>query len=135
MSMNIESVRTYCLSLPHATEDMQWECLLFRVAGKIFALVPFEADGAVISLKSTQQQAAELLEREGILRAPYLGRYHWIALETWEALSDRELRELIAESHRLVFAGLPARVRKQLEGRKIVKRAAPGQGKAATRTR
>ena len=38
--MDIETLRRYCLSLPHATEGIQWgNDLLFRIAGKMFAVV------------------------------------------------------------------------------------------------
>ena len=47
--MNFDSFRKLCLSLPHATEDVQWgDDLLFRIAGKIFAsynLNPRQATG------------------------------------------------------------------------------------------
>ncbi len=40
--MDLERVRQFCLSLPYATEDLQWECVLFRVARKIFAMAPLD---------------------------------------------------------------------------------------------
>ena len=36
--MDLEAIRKFCLSLPHATEGIQWEDdLLFRIGGKMFA--------------------------------------------------------------------------------------------------
>ena len=41
--MDIEKLRRYCLSLPHATEGIQWGSdLLFRIGGKMFAVVALE---------------------------------------------------------------------------------------------
>ena len=41
--MDIEELRRYCLSLPHATEDVQWgNNLLFRIAGKMFAIAALD---------------------------------------------------------------------------------------------
>ncbi|HNZ85954.1 MAG TPA: MmcQ/YjbR family DNA-binding protein, partial [Paludibacteraceae bacterium] len=43
--MNIEEVRTYCLSKPYVTEDFPFDetVLVFRVAGKIFVLCALDA--------------------------------------------------------------------------------------------
>lgn len=116
LSMNLESVRNYCLrTFPHATEGMQWECLLLRVGGKMFALVPFEPDKGVISFKADPERFAELIEIPGVFPAPYLARAKWVALESWDALRDSELKELLTDSYRLVYEKLPKKTRDALE--------------------
>jgi len=41
--MDIEQVRAYCLSFPHATENVQWgNDLVFKIAGKMFAVAVLE---------------------------------------------------------------------------------------------
>lgn len=42
--MTIEDARIYCLSKPHATEDMPFgdDYVTFRIGGKIFAGLPLE---------------------------------------------------------------------------------------------
>ena len=42
--MNIESIRDYSLTLPQVTEDFPFDetTLVFRVAGKIFAMIDLE---------------------------------------------------------------------------------------------
>lgn len=114
--MDVESVREYCLSFPHATENVQWGAdLVFKIAGKMFAVISLEAaSDHCISFKCTPEKFAELTERSGIVPAPYVARYHWVALETFAALSDRELRSLLRNSYDLVFAGLPKKKQKQL---------------------
>ena len=43
MPSYLDWVRAFCLSLPHATEDVQWEHdLLFRIAGKMFCIANLE---------------------------------------------------------------------------------------------
>jgi predicted DNA-binding protein (MmcQ/YjbR family) len=122
--MNIDSIRAFCLSLPHATENMQWDSLLFRVAGKIFAFVPLEPDSVMgrVVLKSTPERGAELLEIEGINRAPYF-RHDWISLERFDVLRDDEIRELIRQSYDLVYAKLSKKARVALERSKPPRRA------------
>lgn len=115
--MNLEEVRRVCLALPHATEMVQWGAdLVFKVGGKMFAVTPTEVAPVQLSFKCTPENFAELCERTGVIPAPYLARAQWVALETMSAISDGELRELLAESHRLVWEKLPKRVREELEG-------------------
>lgn len=114
--MDIESVREYCLSFPHATENLQWGAdLVFKIAGKMFAVISLEAESDhCMSFKCTPEKFAELTERSRIVPAPYVARYHWVALETFAALNDRELRSRLRNSYDLVFAGLPKKKQQQL---------------------
>jgi predicted DNA-binding protein (MmcQ/YjbR family) len=121
--MNLEWIRKYCLSLPHATEKMQWECLLFCIGGKMFLLAPIEPDTYKFSFKCSEQRFHELLEREGIMPAPYLARAKWVALEEYNALEPAELREYIRESYEQVLAKLPKKMREKLAKAPAKKRA------------
>jgi predicted DNA-binding protein (MmcQ/YjbR family) len=88
--MDIETLRRYCLSLPHATEGIQWgNDLLFRIAGKMFAVVALERTPASIAFKCTPEEFAELIEREGIIPAPYMARNNWVMLESLDVLAAR----------------------------------------------
>ena len=115
--MDIESVRSYCLSLPHVDEKVQWgNDLLFRIGEKMFAVVSLEAaSDHCMSFKCTPEKFAELTEQEGIIPAPYVARYHWVALERFDALPDRELKELLRIAYGLVRDKLPARTKRQLD--------------------
>ena len=116
--MDIESVRAYCLSFPHATENVQWgNDLVFKIAGKMFAVVVLEgAAKYCMSFKCTEEKFAELIEHDGIDPAPYSARYHWVALERFGAVSERELKSLVRKSYDLVYEKLPKKVRTKLEG-------------------
>ncbi|MFN0123821.1 MAG: MmcQ/YjbR family DNA-binding protein [Blastocatellia bacterium] len=114
--MDIESARQFCLSLPHATEGIQWEKdLLFRIGGKMFAVTVLDpASPVCFSVKCTPEKFAELTERPGIIPAPYAARYHWIALEHFDAIGTKELKELIRASYDMVYEKLPKKVKAQL---------------------
>jgi predicted DNA-binding protein (MmcQ/YjbR family) len=115
--MDIEWIRRQCLSFPHATEQVQWgNDLLFKVAGKMFAVAPLEPAAVVLSFKCTPENFAELIERPGIRPAAYLARNHWISLETAGALSVPETKRLLRESYDLVFAKLPKKIQAELSG-------------------
>jgi predicted DNA-binding protein (MmcQ/YjbR family) len=106
--MAVEWVRKVCLSLPHATDNVQWgNNLVFKVAGKIFAMAELEPAPKVLSFKVTPEEYAELIEQQGIVPAPYLAKNFWVALETWEAMPRRELEGRLRRSYELVFAKLP----------------------------
>ncbi len=110
--MDLDQVRTFCLSLPHVTESLQWGSdVVFKIGGKMFAVMNVEPGSHFLSFKCTPQRFAELLERPGVSAAPYLARAQWVALKTQDSLPDTETKELLLESYRTVFAKLPKKTR------------------------
>ena len=73
-----------------------------------------------MSLKCTPEKFAELIEREGIVPAPYVARYHWVALERFDALPERELKALLSTAYELVRDKLPRKIRAGLETKPAV---------------
>jgi predicted DNA-binding protein (MmcQ/YjbR family) len=113
--MDIETLRRYCLSMPRATEDIQWgNNLLFRIGGKMFAITALDQTPVCISFKCTPEEFAELTEREDIVPAPYLARNKWVLLKTPDVLPRVELKRLIKDSYKMVAAKLPKKVRGEL---------------------
>jgi len=114
--MDLEKIRKFCLSLPHVTERVQWgNDLLFCIGEKMFAVAGLDAKYPTkLSFKCTPEQFAELVEREGIIPAPYVARYHWVALENLDALSQRELQQLLKTAYQLVHDKLPKKKRESL---------------------
>lgn len=113
--MDLEQIRKYCLSMPHATEKVQWgNDLVFKIGDKMFAVVGLGPHETKLSFKCTPEKFAELVEQEGIIPAPYAARYHWVALQNLNALPARELKELLKTAYQLVRDKLPLKVRKQL---------------------
>lgn len=101
--MNSDAIRKYCLSFPHATENLQWEDeLCFKIGGKIFMMLGLDSVPQRMCFKCTQESFTELCEREDIRPAPYVGRYKWVMLDRLDALPDAELRTLIAQSYGMV---------------------------------
>jgi len=112
--MDLDSIRTYCLSLPHATEDIQWgNDLLFRISGKIFTGISLDPPHS-LSFKCTPEKFDELIELEGIIPAPYTARNKWVMLERPDALSDREIKSLIENSYQMIFAKLTKKAQAEL---------------------
>jgi len=118
--MSVEWVRRFCLSLPGATENVQWgNDLVFKIGGKMFAVVALEPAGMWMSFKCTPEEFAELTERPAIIPAPYLARAQWVALEHENALPAGEIKRLVRQSYEIVRDKLPKRAREELSQTKI----------------
>jgi predicted DNA-binding protein (MmcQ/YjbR family) len=113
--MNIDWIRDLCLSFPNTTEQIQWgDDLVFKVAGKIHAITVLKPAKVWLCFKVSPDKFVELIERPGIIPAPYLARAKWVALETKDALSPDELALLLRESYDMVVAKLPRKTREAL---------------------
>ena len=113
--MDVEWVRNYCTALPHTTEVVQWGgALVFKVGGKIYAVAALEPGDTWLSFKCSPEDFAELVEREGVIPAPYLARAQWVALETGDAVKAPELKRLLRRAYDLVFARLTKKAQREL---------------------
>jgi predicted DNA-binding protein (MmcQ/YjbR family) len=139
--MDVERLREFLLKLPHVEETMQWGTKLVfwagnkAVGGKMFAVADLDGTGkGVLSFAAGPERCHELLEREGVVPAPYLARAHWVCLERWNALSERELKEHLTHAYEFVFAKLPRRTQAILplppaERKKVIAFPRPSAGK------
>jgi len=113
--MDVEEIRSFCLSLPHSTEDVKWgNDLTFCIGKKMFAVTGLETAVQSISFKCTPEKFAELVEINGIIPAHYVARYHWVTVEKLDALPQAELKDLIKHSYKMVWEKLPNKLKNQL---------------------
>ncbi|OGS74199.1 MAG: MmcQ-like protein [Flavobacteria bacterium RIFCSPLOWO2_12_FULL_35_11] len=113
--MNIEEFREYCLSKNHVTESFPFdeETLVFKVAGKMFALAGLEHHPATVSLKCDPEKALELREEyDEITPGYHMNKMHWNTVIIDGNLSHKLIRELIDDSYNLVVKGLPKKQQK-----------------------
>jgi predicted DNA-binding protein (MmcQ/YjbR family) len=116
--MNVDAIREFCLAFPQATEKLQWgDDLCFKIGGKIFAIVGL--DNPRLCFKCLPETFAELIEREDIRPAPYVGRYKWVMLDRLNAVPWVELRDLIRQSHEMVAAKAPKKSGKKQKALKL----------------
>lgn len=122
-----EWIRSICLSLPGVTEEILWgNDLVFKVSGRMFRVVPLDPGSVLVSFKVDDGEFAELVERPGVIPAPYLARARWIALESADALTPQELKRRIVRSWELVVSRLPKRERERLNALRPPSPAASG---------
>jgi predicted DNA-binding protein (MmcQ/YjbR family) len=121
---DLDWIRKLCLSFADVTEDMPWEGdLCFKVRGRIFTGVGL-SDGRFprVTLKCSSETIHERLEIEGIVRAPYVGRYDWIQLADSNVLPADDLESLIRQSYDLVAAKAPKKRILKAPGKKALKK-------------
>ncbi|HEV2424066.1 MAG TPA: MmcQ/YjbR family DNA-binding protein, partial [Terriglobia bacterium] len=108
--------------------------LVFKIGGKMYAVMPTEPAPVCLSFKCSDENFAELVERPGIIPAPYLARAKWVALQNESALSRAELGRLLGDAYELVLANLPRSVQVSL-GKAPSQRTAKKRAKANQRRR
>jgi predicted DNA-binding protein (MmcQ/YjbR family) len=113
--MQLDWFRDLCLSFPGATETMQWNSLVFKVGGKMFAVVPLEPAERILSFKCSPENFNELSETPGCVPAPYLARAQWIALESDHNLRSSQVADLLKDAYGQIYAKLPKKVKLQIE--------------------
>lgn len=113
--MTNDSIREFCMSLPMATEEVQWEeHLLFKIGGKMFAIITL--GGHRCNFKTTPERYAELVEMTDISPSSHnMWKYNWVTTETLTALPDSEFRELLKESYDMIRGGLPWKLQAELD--------------------
>jgi predicted DNA-binding protein (MmcQ/YjbR family) len=113
--MDIDWVREYCLALSHTTEKVQWgDDLVFKIGEKMYAVVALEPGDHWLAFKCSPEEFIALVERPGIVPAPYLARAQWVALETYDALSADEIKRLLSQAYSLIFTKLSKRLQARL---------------------
>ncbi|MDR1592286.1 MAG: MmcQ/YjbR family DNA-binding protein [Prevotellaceae bacterium] len=117
--MNIEQLREYCLSLPHATEKFPFdeETLVFYVGDvKMFALIDLGNPDRT-SLKCAPDRAIVLRERySSIVPAWHFNKKHWNTVFLQGDAPDTLIEELIHHSYDLVVASMTKKQRQTVTG-------------------
>ena len=94
----------------------QWgECLVFKVAGKMFFLISLDAEMiSGVIFKCTPEEFDDLTATDGIGQAPYCAKRLWVRVEDLAALPEPELQTRIRRSFDLVVAKLPKKIQATL---------------------
>lgn len=115
--MNIEEFRDYCLSKKYVTESFPFDekTLVFKVAGKMFALSGLEHKPSTVNLKCDPERAIELRdEYSEIIEGFHMNKVHWNTVKIEGNLPNNLLKELIDHSYDLVVKGLTKKLQKEL---------------------
>ena len=116
--MNVEDLRFHCIQKKGVTEEFPFDevTLVFKVMGKMFALIGLEWTDAAINLKCDPERALDLRdEYDDIIPGYHMSKKHWNTVYTERGLEDDLIRELIDLSYDLVVSKLTKTLKKELE--------------------
>src|SRR5271170_2477154 len=116
-SMKTEKLAQYLMKFPQTTEEQPFgpDVDVYKVAGKIFAIVSPDDTLPAISLKCDPILAMEL--REGYTSVSpgfHLNKNHWNTVALDGNVPDGELKKMISHSYEQVVNGLPKSLRVRL---------------------
>lgn len=120
--MTLTELNAFCASLTAVSHVVQWGGAdVWKVGdaakGKVFVIAGTQDDRHLsFSVKVTPMTFDILRDHPDCRPAPYLASrgMSWIQYYRGAQMSDEDLRGLILDSHRLVAAGLPKRMQREL---------------------
>ncbi|MBX3050565.1 MAG: MmcQ/YjbR family DNA-binding protein [Caldilineaceae bacterium] len=113
----LEPLRAYLLAKPGATEETPFgpDALVFKVLGKMFALVAWQETPLSISLKCDPNLALLLRGTYAAVTPGYhMNKRHWNTVVLDGEVPEDEVEDMIDESYALVVKGLTKAQRAQL---------------------
>ena len=115
--MDLPDAIEHFLSKPGAEETTPFgpDVLVYKVAGKMFALTQPDEFPAKVNLKCDPERAVTLREEhEAIAPGYHMNKRHWNTVTLDNSLSSKLVRDLIDHSYELVVASLPKAERAKL---------------------
>jgi predicted DNA-binding protein (MmcQ/YjbR family) len=115
--MSGDELRDLCLSFAGTSETFPFSAgmSVFKVAGKIFAIAPLEAEPLTVSLKCEPGLAERLRETHPAISPGYhLNKRHWNTVVLDGSLTDTLVADLVEDSYDLVVSALPKARRRAL---------------------
>lgn len=112
--MDYEKLHDYLNRKPGAVVDFPFDpvTLVFKVGGKMFALISLDQQPLRMNLKCEPDKALGLRECfPSILPGYHMNKRHWNTLVLDGTLPDELILSLVDDSYALVVKGLPKAVR------------------------
>jgi predicted DNA-binding protein (MmcQ/YjbR family) len=118
--MRRDDVLEFCTALPGAVEEFPFgdSVSVFKVGGRMFALIALDGFPGSVTLKCDPDFALELRARYAAVRPGYhTNKRHWNTVDLDESIADDVLNEMIEHSYELVVSLLPRAERDRLPTR------------------
>ena len=115
----MEPLRQYMLAKPGCVEEFPFgpAVMVFKVGGKMCALLAWEEVPVYISLKCDPERSQELREQHaGIKGAYHMNKKHWHSVAMGGSVDMELAEELMDHSYQLIVKTLPGRERERLRG-------------------
>ena len=111
LKLNHESIRAYCLEKEDAEESFPFgeSTLVFKVGGKIFALMALDSNPPEMNLKCDPDLAIELREKFACVVPGYhMNKKHWNTVICDRSATSNEIKKWIDHSYELIKRSLPS---------------------------
>ena len=108
--MDFNTLKSYLMAKSGAVEEFPFDTitLVFKISGKMFALVGINDDPLRLNLKCDPVKAEILREiYPAILPGYHMNKRHWNTVIFDGSIDDAEIRSMIDDSYALVVKGLP----------------------------
>ncbi len=113
--MDLEVIIKICNELNSVTSDIKWEDhLCFNVGGKMFYIASLGNTPTSSSFKVNEAEFEYLIEKEGIIPAPYLAKYKWVRIDDIRRIPEKEWEKYIKNSYYLVASKLSKKLQKEI---------------------
>lgn len=112
--MNIEDVRSYCLSKAGTEETTPFgpDVLVYKLLGKIFLLMAIDNERPSINVKCNPEWAIELREAyEEIVPGYHMNKKHWNTIYLNGLLHPSLILKCIDHSYSLIYESLPIKTK------------------------
>ena len=103
--MNPEEIYSFCMGLPHAEEAFPFDenTLVFRIGGKMFAVLPLEKPNLLI------------VKCDPVDAAWHFNKKHWNQIDLSGHIPIDIIKSSIVHSYELVKSKLPKQIQNQLK--------------------
>jgi len=116
--LNIEEFQSYCLAKPMTTEECPFgpDTIVYKVAGKMFALTGLDAEEFGANLKCEPEYALDLRERYSAIKPGWhMNKTMWNTVNAAELNDDRLFKQLIDHSYDEVVKKLTKKVKSEIQ--------------------
>lgn len=112
-------LQEYCLAKKGAEHEykMEWEASLFKVGGRMFAMIGGDKEHKPILSLKCEPHFSEMLRRQfcDIVPGYHMNKVHWNSVYLQGKVPVKVLKQMIDISYRLVFEGLSKSDQAQIE--------------------
>ena len=110
----------YCLAQTGAVKDYkpEWNATRYMVGGKMFALCGGDKEGKPIITLKLNPVFGDMLRQQydDIIPGYYMNKVHWNSLYLEGNVPDDVVKNMVRESHKLIFESLSKKLQKEIQG-------------------
>lgn len=118
LGVDEQQLRSYLLARPEAREDYPFgpQAAVFKIKGKLFAIVTCDKGIARVNLKCDPQEALLLRDMfDAVLPGYHMNKRHWNTVLLDGSIPASEIERMVDRSYGLVVRGLKVAERRALE--------------------